>query len=78
MKENLSQNTVEPLIIYFDKLMPLNPEEKELIAAKFHPRLFRKRQFILQEGNVCTQIYFVISGFLRMYKIDDKGITHIL
>lgn len=78
MKENLSQASVEPLLNYFDRLMPLDKEEKELVIEKFHPRLFRKRQYVLQEGDVCTQFYFVVRGCLRMYKIDDKGSTHIL
>jgi CRP/FNR family transcriptional regulator, anaerobic regulatory protein len=78
MKENLSQASIEPLLNYFDRLIPLNKEEKELVTEKFHPRLFRKRQYLLQEGDVCTQIYFVVRGCLRMYKIDEKGNTHIL
>src|SRR5678810_361429 len=78
MKENLSQASVEPLLNYFDRLMPLDKEEKELVIQKFHPRLFRKRQYVLQEGDVCTQFYFVVRGCLRMYKIDNKGSVHIL
>jgi CRP/FNR family transcriptional regulator, anaerobic regulatory protein len=78
MKENLSQASIEPLLNYFDRLIPLNTEEKELVRAKFHPRLFRKRQFVLQEGDVCTQFNFVVRGCLRTYKIDEKGNTHIL
>ena len=63
---------------YFDRSIPLNDQEKELIQANFHSRLFRKRQFVLQEGDVCTQINFVVRGCLRTYKIDEKGNTHIL
>jgi len=32
----------------------------------------------LQEGDVCTQINFVVRGCLRTYKIDEKGNIHIL
>jgi len=78
MKENLSQASIEPLLKYFDRLIPLNKEEKVLVTAKFHPRLFRKRQYVLQEGDVCNQFYFIVRGCLRMYKIDDKGATHTL
>lgn len=78
MKASLPQASVEPLLSYFDRLIPLNKEEKELVTAKFHPRLYRKRQYVLQEGDVCTHFYFVVRGCLRMYKIDDKGSTHIL
>jgi len=78
MKDKIPQASIEPLLDYFDRLLPLNKEEQELVIRKFHSRLFRKRQYVLQEGNVCTQFYFVIRGCLRMYKIDDKGNTHIL
>ena len=78
MKGNLPQTSIEPLLTYFDRLLPLNNEEKELVTQYFHPRLYRKRQFVLQEGNICTQLHFVVRGCLRMYKIDEQGATHIL
>lgn len=78
MKENLSEASVEPLLNYFDRLIPLNKEEKVLVTRKFRPRLYRKKQYALQDGNVCMQMNFVVRGCLRMYKIDDKGGTHIL
>jgi len=78
MSENLSQASIEPLLNYFDRLIPLNNEEKELVTQKFHPRLYRKKQYVLQEGDVCMQMNFIVRGCLRMYKIDDKGGTHIL
>jgi len=78
MKESDVHSSAEPLLSYFEKSLPLNEEEKELVRAKFNSRLFRKRQFVLQEGNVCTQFNFVVRGCLRSYKIDEKGHTHIL
>jgi len=78
MKPEKSEATPEPLMDYFDHLIPLNGKEKELVRAKFHPRLFRKRQFVLQEGDVCTQFNFVVRGCLRAYKIDEKGNIHVL
>ena len=78
MNEKIAQTTVEPLLEYFNKSFPLNEEEKILVREKFHSRLFRKRQFVLQEGDVCTQFNFVVRGCLRSYKIDEKGNTHIL
>ena len=78
MKPDIPNTTVESLLTYFDRLIPLSEKEKTLVAEKFHPRLFRKKQFVLQEGDVCTQFNFVVRGCLRMYKIDDQGIMHIL
>jgi CRP-like cAMP-binding protein len=78
MKDALQHSSIEPLVEYFARSFPLDEEEKELIRAKFHSRLFRKRQYVLQEGDVCTQFNFVIRGCLRMYRIDEKGATHII
>lgn len=78
MKNAFYEASLEPLLSYFDRLIPLSEEEKALVTSTFHPRLFRKRQYILQEGKICTQFYFVVRGCLRMYKIDGKGATHIL
>lgn len=78
MKARLSHSSVEPLLDYFKSTFPLKEEEEEFVRAKFHSRLFRKRQYVLQEGNVCTQFNFVVRGCLRIYKIDDKGNMHIL
>lgn len=77
-ENKLSQASIEPLLTYFDNLIILNKQEKELVTQLFQPRLFRKRQYALQEGDVCTQMLFVIKGCLRMYKIDEQGNTHIL
>lgn len=78
MKEKSQNNSVSLLIAYFDKMLPLTEGEKQLIASKFQPRLYRKRQYILQEGDVCNVFNFVVSGCLRMYKIDEAGTTHII
>ncbi len=78
MKPDNTADSHEPLLSYFDNLIPLTTEEKELVREKFRLRLFRKRQYVLQEGDVCTQFNFVVRGCLRTYRIDEKGNTHIL
>ncbi len=72
------ETTTKPLIAFFENIIPLNSGEKQLINEYFKPRLYRKRQYILQQGDVCKYFNFVVRGCLRMYKIDDKGDNHIL
>lgn len=69
---------IQPLLDYFHQLKPLNKDEKLLVTELFKPRLYRKRQYILQEGDVCNHFNFIVSGCLRMYKVDDKGSIHII
>ncbi|GJH40030.1 cAMP-binding protein [Capnocytophaga sp. HP1101] len=67
-----------PLINTIEQILPLTAEEKDLLAESFSPRLYRKKQYILQEGDTCHYSYFVVNGCLRMYTIDEKGNLHII
>ncbi|HEX6890891.1 MAG TPA: Crp/Fnr family transcriptional regulator [Chryseolinea sp.] len=73
-----TDTTVQSLLEYFHRLIPLNKDEKELVRAKFKPHLFLKKQFALQHGDVCQYFDFVVRGCLRLYKAGDDGVYHIL
>ena len=77
-KDDIIHSQIKPLLDYFQKVIPLKNEEKQLVTELFKPRLYRKRQYVLQEGDVCNQFHFIVRGCLRMYKIDKKGNTHII
>lgn len=66
----------EPIIDYFSKLLPLHSEEKETLKKVFKERRIKRRQFILQEGNICKVNTFVVEGCFRMYFVDNKGKEH--
>ena len=56
----------------------LNPEEFDYFKTLFVLKKLRKRQYFLQEGDVCKYQAFVVKGLLRSYTIDEKGNDHIL
>ena len=56
----------------------LSPEQFEICRPFFTQKKLRKRQFILNEGDVCKYNIFITRGLLRSYTIDDKGNEHIL
>lgn len=56
----------------------LTEKEFKRCAEYFTPRTIRRRQFLLQEGDVCKRLAFVINGCLREYTIDHKGEEHVL
>jgi CRP-like cAMP-binding protein len=58
--------------------VPLTSEEETLIAASFHFRKLRKKQYFLQEGDVCRHTAFVIKGAMRQYSVDEKGVEHVV
>ncbi|MCO6475118.1 MAG: Crp/Fnr family transcriptional regulator [Phaeodactylibacter sp.] len=69
---------IEPLISYFDNYLRLNEEEKAFVRKNFFEKRVRRRQFILQEGDVCRLNTFVVEGCFRMYMVDEKGKEHNL
>ncbi len=56
----------------------LTDDEFERCFSFFVPKKVRKKQFILQEGEICKHIIFVTSGCLRGYTIDRNGEEHVI
>ncbi|WP_421943125.1 Crp/Fnr family transcriptional regulator [Pedobacter sp.] len=44
----------------------------------FKPRRLRKRQYFLQEGDVCKYTGFIVKGSARTFNVDEKGHEHTL
>src|SRR6476661_7822995 len=51
---------------------------QEIIKAYLTPKKLRKKQYLLQEEDVCKVIAFVEKGALRAYTVDEKGAEHII
>ncbi len=53
-------------------------EEMDAIRAVSRIRKLRRGAFLLQEGELWRHNAFICSGLLRRYRIDDKGVEHII
>lgn len=56
---------------------PLTEQDLEAIQNTFVPKHFRRRQYLLQEGEVFKYMVFIVKGAMRQYTVDGKGIEHI-
>jgi CRP-like cAMP-binding protein len=56
----------------------LDVEEMNAVRAVSVEKKVRKRQYLLQEGDVCHYGCFVVKGCLRMYGVGENGVEHIL
>jgi CRP-like cAMP-binding protein len=70
----------DSLIKYFNSYAatPLTEDETDMIQSFFTTKKFRKRQYFLQEGEVCKYTGFIVKGAMRQYNVDDKGEEHII
>ena len=67
--------------LFFQKLtekIPFSQDELNLIKDHLTPKKIRKKQYLLQEDDVCKFIAFVEKGALRSYTVDEKGNEHII
>lgn len=69
---------IDQFIRYLTDKITLSAEETAQIVQVCIPKKIRKRQLLLQEGDIWKYNAFVSHGFLRTYSIDNKGNEHIL
>ena len=58
---------------FSNDIFPLGEEEINQLKSKFKERRIKRRQFILQEGDVCKHYTFISEGCFKLYKIDQSG-----
>lgn len=61
-----------------NEIITVTEEEFDFCKTLFQPKKLRKKQYLLQDGDVCKYTAFVEKGILRTYTIDEKGNEHIL
>ena len=66
------------LYSHIKKRINLSQKELNLCSEFFAPKKIKKRQFLLQEGDVCKHLAFVNAGCLRDYTVDHKGEEHVI
>lgn len=69
---------IESLIAYFNNILPLTDEEANAVRNGFFEKRVKRRQFLLQEGDVCKLNTFVVEGCFRMYMSENNGKEHNL
>ena len=69
---------IQPIIDHFSDYLPLNSDEIQALENRLVERTIKRKQFILQEGDICNKYTFVVSGCFKMYKVDTQGKEHNL
>lgn len=60
------------------RFIQLTPEETARFTAVLKPRTLRKRQYLVQAGDIFRYECFVNKGSLRTYHVDNNGQEHIV
>lgn len=72
------ENPLDVLIGSFNNSFPLNESEEEEVRRLFKKKVLKRKGVLLQEGDVCRHISFVVSGCFKMYAVDCNFKEHNL
>lgn len=64
-------------IDYIKKSIVLSNQEESLLLSKISTRKYLKGQYLLQQGDTCKFLNFIISGTTKTFHIDNEGNEHI-
>ncbi|WP_130735307.1 Crp/Fnr family transcriptional regulator [Flavobacterium sp. J27] len=60
------------------KITPLTDSEKEFILSKTEIKEFKAKTMLHSAGEICKHSYFVNSGIVRSFNINDQIVEHVL
>lgn len=69
---------MEPIIQNISKIISLTSEEEAIFLSKIATKKFKSKTILLSSGEIADSTYFVNSGILRSFNINDNIIEHIL
>jgi CRP-like cAMP-binding protein len=60
------------------KHITLSPEEQQHFLSKIEVHQFKAKSILLSSGQICEHSYFVNSGLLRSFNINDNIVEYVL
>ena len=73
-----NHNVMELDIAYknINRIIDLQDYEKNIFESLIEIITVKRKEFLLTEGQICRYEYFVLSGCLRSFYIDENFIDH--
>lgn len=63
----------EKLLEIIRQRIPITDKDAELCTTYFEPIIFPKNRIIEDEGKIPQYLYFVVSGYMRLFHYNDNG-----
>ena len=68
----------DPILQAVNRHIKLSSSERDYFVSLLVYSRLKRRQYLLQEGEVCRTSIFVVSGCLRGFTVDKNGFEHVL
>ncbi len=64
----------DQLAAYLNRYATFQEEELSLISTFLTRKTYNRREMVLEQGKLCGHRYFVLSGILRIFHTNSKGV----
>src|SRR6201991_4810238 len=66
------------VVSYFQQFRSIPEKDQETIFSCFELRAFKEGEYLFREGKICSQLFYICSGILRIVSTNEKGMdrTH--
>ncbi|WP_300691142.1 Crp/Fnr family transcriptional regulator [Chryseobacterium sp.] len=68
---------LDVLLSHIHNKVDITEDQKKQLQSFFTFKKLKKKQYLLQEGDICKCLSFVSRGLLKSYFSDEKGNEHI-
>ena len=69
---------MKSILTNISKIIELSTDEEQLFLSKTEVKTYKAKTILLNSGEICHNSYFVNSGLLRSFTINDAIVTHVL
>jgi CRP-like cAMP-binding protein len=60
------------------KHISLSKKEKDIFTSLLQSKTLKRKEFLLQAGDICKHTSFVVEGCMKAFTVDKEGGEHIL
>lgn len=61
------------LFEYISEKARIDGKQFDRFSHYFKTKSLKKKEFLLKQGQICTKLYFVNQGCLRLYHLNEEG-----
>jgi CRP-like cAMP-binding protein len=77
MEDLTSKSPYDLILKNVARFIDLNDDEKELYISLLKKGSAKRKEFVMQPGEIAKYEYFVTKGCLKVYSLDRNGVEHV-
>lgn len=73
----MKETSIHLILKNISRFIDLNQNEKDLYISLITEKKFKKKEYLLRQGQIARHDFFISEGCIKIYTLDHKGSEHI-